>query len=192
MSATTTASKTASKTNARHKFVPAEETHKNGHPKCKICGDEPTESGYCNEDTSHSIFGLIERQEVSTDDFNNFITEAFAKSTKERVQRRARLKPGEPLRPVDHDAKKKADHSLQHEGDNDPTKTRRGANAVKRRGDRNRSLSHRFREAVEFVNTNGSKTIEECEPLLQTVEDMDSLNKLVTRLLSTPKCPCRS
>ncbi|MEK0335831.1 MAG: phage portal protein [Nitrosopumilus sp.] len=32
----------------KHKFKPAEWTHKNGHPRCLICGDEETINGYCD------------------------------------------------------------------------------------------------------------------------------------------------
>ena len=32
----------------RHKFKPAEWTHKNGHPRCLICGDEEMVGGYCD------------------------------------------------------------------------------------------------------------------------------------------------
>jgi SPP1 gp7 family putative phage head morphogenesis protein len=32
----------------RHKFKPAVWTHKNGHPRCLICGDEETVNGYCD------------------------------------------------------------------------------------------------------------------------------------------------
>lgn len=35
--------------NNRHKFKAAQWTHKNGHPRCIICGDEETTTGYCND-----------------------------------------------------------------------------------------------------------------------------------------------
>jgi len=37
----------------KHKFKSAKWTHKNGHPRCIICGDEPTISGYCNDGDSN-------------------------------------------------------------------------------------------------------------------------------------------
>lgn len=33
---------------ARHKFRPAKWTHKNGHPRCVLCGEEESDSGYCS------------------------------------------------------------------------------------------------------------------------------------------------
>lgn len=31
----------------RHRFTPAQWTHPNYHPRCLVCGDEESESGYC-------------------------------------------------------------------------------------------------------------------------------------------------
>lgn len=42
------ASKKTAAAQQRHKFKPAKYTHKNGHPRCLICGDEEATGGWCN------------------------------------------------------------------------------------------------------------------------------------------------
>jgi len=42
-----------------HKFKPAQWTHKNGHPRCLICGDEPTMSGICNKALDRTTIGVV-------------------------------------------------------------------------------------------------------------------------------------
>jgi hypothetical protein len=43
----------------RHRFKPAQWTHANGHPRCIICGDEPSDTGYCNDSAKKSQAGWI-------------------------------------------------------------------------------------------------------------------------------------
>jgi hypothetical protein len=131
------------------------------------------------------LYGLIETKSITSSDFNIFI-EGLPKSANERVLRRARLKPGKPLRPVAHSPVKKVEANLQKTGDNNPLRTARGRISVRKQGEKNKKNASKFAEATQFVLNNHAKTIQECEPLLSTVEDMASLNTLITRLLSSP------
>lgn len=130
------------------------------------------------------IIDLIESKHITSDDFNLFI-EGLPKSANERYLRKARLKPGDPIRPVDHSPEKKTIHSLQKVGNNDPTKTSAGRRSVKRQGERNKKNAGKFTEAIDFVINNHNKSIEESINNLSAINDIRSLKAVLNKAMCT-------
>jgi len=125
---------------------------------------------------------LIEDKSVTADDFNNLL-ESLPKSTVERVQRRVRVKPGNPLRPVDTNPVKKAEHSVSRTSDTDPTKTAHGRRSVAKRGAINKQKANRFKEAIEFLVNNNNRNIIECS---EECKDPFVITTVINRLLGKP------
>lgn len=123
------------------------------------------------------ILNLIENKQITTEHFNTFI-ETTAKSAHEKVFRRSRLHKNEQDGNPETTAKR-----IVRTGDTDPTKTRRGKNAVKKRGEQNKLNANKFTEAVEFINSNQGKPLSECN--LDQVQDLNKLKTLTIRLLTT-------
>lgn len=146
---------------------------------------ELNQSKTCQTRTLDDINRLIESKNLTSDNLNLFI-ECLPKSTNERVLRRMRLKPGETLHPTNHDPQKKAIHSLQKSGNNDPTKTARGKRAVALQGQKNKRNAHKFKEAIEYIKANSSKPVTECS--IEGVQDKSSLHQLALKLLTVKEC----
>ena len=141
----------------------------NGCPKCK---------------SNH----MEDRGQYTVDYFSNLL-EAMMKGTRERCYRRIRMKPGDPIRPVDTDPEKSVIHGLQHDADNNPMKTGRGKASVRRQARENQRHPERFAEAIEFIREYAGE--DRVLDQLDSIRDKRNLKMLVGRLLSQPNTQFR-
>jgi hypothetical protein len=123
------------------------------------------------------------KEEYTIEYFSNLL-EAMAKGTKERCYRRIRVKPGNPLRPVDSDPIGGVEHNLQRDVDNSPLKTGRGKASVARQAKANQRHPERFAEAVQFIKENIGD--DDAIGKLSTISDPLSLKLVAWKMLSKP------
>ena len=141
-----------------------------------------------------SILKKIKAGDITVAEFNEFINESLASSVVNRVRERTRIDP--TASHIDN----KAGHQPLDPEPEIPTPKRRPSNRSKSKGRgkqaRRRSARTerqkvteqavgqvgRYDEAVQFVNDNINKSIEECD--LSNINDKKSLHDLLTRMLS--------
>lgn len=121
---------------------------------------------------------LIAEKTARRKDFNLFL-ESLPKSSDERLARQTRRKRPFHVR----DLGNQVDDKTDREGINDPTKTLRGKLSVARQARDNQLHPSRFLEAVEFIQRNRDKSIEECQADVAAVRDKTALLALIVRLL---------
>ncbi len=73
----------------QHKFKAAEWTHKNGHPRCLICGDEEMIGGICNNPNPP-----IKDQKIETDLKEKTVNETVNETVKKTVKTKPKKLPG--------------------------------------------------------------------------------------------------
>ena len=128
---------------------------------------------------------MIEDKTVTADDFNRFIAETSPTSINKRVQRQMKHdKTGPQASSLGRQVDDKTDHEPADH--NDPTTTLRGKHALQRQIKRNKAHPDQFREAIEFLQANSKKPLEECKLKLCDITDQESLHRLVARLLQRP------
>jgi rubrerythrin len=134
---------------------------------------------------AQSLFRLIDEKTVTADDFNRFIAETSPTSINKRVQRQLRPhKIGPQVSSPERSVDDKTDHEPADH--NDPTTTSRGRNALRKQIKSNKANADQFREAIEFLQENTGKSLLECKAQLEKVVDLESLNRLITRLSQWP------
>lgn len=121
---------------------------------------------------------LIIEKTITKNDFNLFL-ESLPKSSDERLARYTRSKKRHHLRNIG----KQVDDKTDRKGENDPTKTLRGKLSVAQQARDNQLHSDRFIEAVEFIQKNKNKSLEECQAGVDAIKDKTALLALIGRLL---------
>ncbi len=130
------------------------------------------------------IKSLIESKTLTIEDFDKLL-ESMPKSANERFLRNSRMKPGDPIRPVDGSPVKKVEATLQKVGDNDPTRTARGKASVQRQANKNKLTPEKFAEAIEFITNYKDRDVSEAISAVSTLQHKPELLALIKRLRET-------
>lgn len=130
------------------------------------------------------IKSLIESKTLTIEDFDKLL-ESMPKSANERYLRNSRLKPGDPIKPVNASPVKKVEATLQKVGDNDPTRTARGKASVQRQANKNKLTPEKFAEAIEFIASYKDRDVSEAISAVSTLQHKPELLKLIKRLRET-------
>jgi len=136
-------------------------------------------------ESSEHILRLIDEKTVTADDFNRFIAETSPTSLNKRVQRQMKH---DKIGPQSSSVGRQVDDITDHEpaGHNDPTTTLRGKHALRRQIKRNKAHPEQFREAIEFLEVNRCKPLEECQAKLVNITNPAALQRLTAVLVKRP------
>lgn len=172
-----------------HELAPDEAEHyKEGEKEVKkeIKKDEtPDESEESVSESTKHILRLIDEKTITADDFDRFIAETSPTSIAKRVQRQMKHdKIGPQLSSLGRQVDDKTDHEPADH--NDPTTTLRGKSALRKQIKRNKAHPEQFREAIEFIESNHGKSLEECQAKLADITDPVALKRLAAVLAKRP------
>jgi hypothetical protein len=136
-------------------------------------------------ESAENILRLIDEKTITADDFDKFILETSPTSIAKRVQRQMKHdKIGPQATSLGRQVDDRTDHEpSQH---NDPTTTPRGRGALRKQIKRNKAHPEQFREAIEFIELNHGKPLQECQAKLADIANPISLRRLTTILAKRP------